>query len=88
MSRRLTPIRLALLERDRTQKWLADELGVSEPVMSRIVNGLVPDASMCDRIAETLGRSIHELWPGHGTDSTITSVDADDAGRHEEETAA
>lgn len=58
-----TPLRLALLHAGRTQRSLAEELGVSEPVMSRYVNGLHPSDDLKDRIARSLGRTVESLWP-------------------------
>jgi plasmid maintenance system antidote protein VapI len=54
---RLTPIRLALLQDDRSQKWLAEQAEVNETAMSRIVNGQLPSDVVIARICEALGRS-------------------------------
>lgn len=66
---RLTPIRLALLEDNRTQKWLADELGISEPAASRIVNGLAPDEETIAAICALLDRPESVLFPHLGAAS-------------------
>jgi hypothetical protein len=60
---RLTPIRLALLQDDRSQKWLADQVGVTESVMSRVVNGLIPDDQLVDDVCRVLGRAESVLFP-------------------------
>lgn len=59
-----TPLRLALLHAERTQRSLAEELGVSEPVMSRYVNGLHPPKDLKREIARRLRRTGADLgWP-------------------------
>jgi transcriptional regulator with XRE-family HTH domain len=60
---RLTPIRLALLQDDRSQKWLAEQAEVNETAMSRIVNGQLPSDVVIARICEALGRSATVLFP-------------------------
>ncbi len=60
---RLTPIRVALLEQDLTQKWLAEKVGRHEATISRIVNGLHCDAALRAAIALALDRHVDELWP-------------------------
>lgn len=62
MSPRLTPIRLALYRRDRSQKWLAGQLGMSESALSRIVNGLVPPEPTRERIAALLDVPVETLF--------------------------
>lgn len=60
---RISPLRLALLEEDRTQRWLAEQLGRSEAFVSRIVNGLHCDEATRFQIAGLLHRPVHELFP-------------------------
>lgn len=74
-----TPLRLALLENERTQKSLADEVGLDAPRMSLIVNGLVPDAATRCAIAAALGRTVEELWLGHGSASNTPTATADES---------
>lgn len=60
---RLTPIRLALLQGNRTQKWLAEQIGASETVTSRVVNGLIPDDDVVEAICRVLERPASVLFP-------------------------
>jgi transcriptional regulator with XRE-family HTH domain len=65
---RLTPIRLALMQDDRTQAWLAEQAGVSRPEMSRIVGGFVPGDDVVEKVCQALGRHASVLFP-HATAS-------------------
>lgn len=60
---RLTPIRIALFEQNRSQKWLAEEIGKSEPVVSRIVNGQRCRENTQRAIAQALGCPVEDLFP-------------------------
>lgn len=75
----VTPLRLALLENERTQKSLADEVGLDAPRMSLIVNGLLPDEATRDAIAIALGVTVEKLWPGHGSASNTAAATADES---------
>lgn len=64
MPRHVTPLRLAIVESGRTQREIADEVGLSESRLSLIVNGRRHcDDRMREKIAAALGRKISELWP-------------------------
>jgi transcriptional regulator with XRE-family HTH domain len=58
-----TPLKRILLEEGRKQSWLAEKVGIDQPTLSRIVNGLHCDAATCERIALALGRDVAELFP-------------------------
>lgn len=59
-----TPLQRVLTEEGRRQTWLADKVGIDKAHLSRIVNGLhVGDDDLKARIAETLGRTVDELFP-------------------------
>jgi transcriptional regulator with XRE-family HTH domain len=64
MARILTPVRRAIFESGLTQREIADRAGLSESRFSLIANGLHPDSPTRQRIAEALGRTESELWPG------------------------
>jgi DNA-binding XRE family transcriptional regulator len=52
-----------LNEEQRTQKWLAQKSGVSEPTISKMVNyGTVPDITIAERLAPVLGCRPLELY--------------------------
>ncbi len=63
MPRVVTPLRLAIVESGRTQREVADEIGLHESRLSLIVNGLHCDDRTRDAIAAALGRNVSELWP-------------------------
>ena len=63
MQRPTTPLKRVLLAEGRKQSWLAEKVGVDQPTLSRIVNGLHADASTRQRIADALNRDVAELWP-------------------------
>lgn len=60
---RPTPLKRAIFESQRTQRDIADEIGMSPSHLSRIVNGLHADERTRSSIARALGRTTDELWP-------------------------
>jgi transcriptional regulator with XRE-family HTH domain len=59
-----TPLRLAIVQTGRTQREIADEIGLSESRLSQIVNGhWNADEDTRDQIAAAVGRTRDELWP-------------------------
>lgn len=58
-----TPLRLAIAASGITQRNLADQIGLDETRLSRIVNGMQCDQATCQDIAKALGREKTELWP-------------------------
>lgn len=65
MAKNRTPLRRAIFESGRTQRSVADAIGVSESRMSLIVNGLHVDELTRQKISAALGREISDLWPDH-----------------------
>jgi transcriptional regulator with XRE-family HTH domain len=63
MARPVTPLRLAIAASGRTQREIADTLGISEEHLSRLVNGLHASQRMREGIAEELGQTVEQLWP-------------------------
>jgi transcriptional regulator with XRE-family HTH domain len=63
MTRPVTPLRLAIAASGRTQREIADTLGISEEHLSRIVNGLHASQRMRESIAEEIGQTVEDLWP-------------------------
>lgn len=63
MSRPVTPLKLAIAGSGRTQRELADALGLSEAHFSRIVNGLHASKATRQDIADELGQTVDHLWP-------------------------
>ncbi len=61
--RKPTPLKRAIFDSGRTQKSIADALGMDEGHFSRIVNGLHPPDATCDAIAAELERTTAEIWP-------------------------
>jgi transcriptional regulator with XRE-family HTH domain len=59
----VSPLKRAIFESQRTQRDIASQCEIHEGTLSRIVNGLHADDAMRQRIAEALGREVHELWP-------------------------
>lgn len=59
-----TPLRLAIVKSGRTQREIADEVGLSEARMSQIVNGhWNADEATRLNLSAALGRNVDELWP-------------------------
>jgi putative transcriptional regulator len=47
----------------RTQKWLAEKVGVSMTTISSIINEKsIPTLPLAMRIAKILGKSIEDIW--------------------------
>jgi putative transcriptional regulator len=52
-----------LLEQDRSQKWLADEIGVSMATISQIKKGKrLPTLEVAFKIAKALNKKIEDIW--------------------------
>lgn len=66
MPKPTTPLKVAIAADSRYQKEIAAEAGVSESLFSLIVNGRwnADEDTKCS-IAETLGRTVDELFPPH-----------------------
>ena len=54
-----------LSEEGRKQNWLAERAGMDRRRMHLIVHGIRPSEDEAQAIAETLGRSVEELFPEH-----------------------
>lgn len=63
-TRPATPLKLAIVAKGIAQKDLAAKLGVDPAHLSRIVHGLHCSDDLKQQIAQALGRTIEELWPG------------------------
>lgn len=63
MSRPVTPLKLAIAVSGRTQRDVAEALGLSEAHFSRIVNGLHASEATRQQIAGELGQTVDDLWP-------------------------
>jgi plasmid maintenance system antidote protein VapI len=61
--KRVTPLKLAIVASGRTQRDIAQEIGVDEGHLSRIVNGLHCSDPMRDALCDALGKTVDELWP-------------------------
>lgn len=60
-----TPLKRVLAEEGRRQTWLAERIGADPTQVWGWVHGLhVPQEATRLRIAEVLGRTTEELWPG------------------------
>ena len=58
----LNRLKLVLVEKKKTGKWLAEQLGMTQPTISRwCSNYAQPDLQTLDRIAELLGVEKREL---------------------------
>ena len=58
----LNRIKVVLVEKNKTGKWLADELGKSTSTVSKwCQNSIQPDLKTVDRIAKLLDVSIKDL---------------------------
>ena len=58
----LNRIKLVLVEKNKTGKWLADELGKTPSTVSKwCQNTIQPDLSTLDKIAQALNVDVKEL---------------------------
>jgi DNA-binding XRE family transcriptional regulator len=52
-----------LIEKDKSQKWLADKVGVSMATISQIKKGKrLPTLPVAMRIANVLEKTVEEIW--------------------------
>lgn len=58
-----TPLKRVLQSEGRKQSWLAEQVGIDQPTLSRIVNGLHCDEGTRQKISAALGREVCDLWP-------------------------
>lgn len=56
-------IRLELLDRGLTQPQLADEMEISVPTLSRILNGQFPGRFVAYKVASRYGLKPSAVWP-------------------------
>ena len=62
-NRRLTPLKLKILEAGFTQREISRRSGIDESVLSLITNGrYLPDELQRTKIAQALGRTVPELF--------------------------
>lgn len=55
-------IKYAMIEQDRTGRWLAEQLGVTPQYISRLQkDGSTPSVKTCERIATAFGLSVSEF---------------------------
>jgi len=64
MQQKLLRIKMALVEKEKTQLWLARRIGVSPCWLNYILNGWVecPD-NLRKKIAKALGQDVGDLFP-------------------------
>lgn len=67
----MTPLKQILAAEGRKQRWLAEQIGVHESLVSRYCRGLHPDDRTKAAIAAVLGRTVADLW---GTDGSPTDA--------------
>lgn len=83
MARPATPLKLAIVASGRTQREIALEVGVDEPLMSRIAGGLLCDEQTQAAIAKAIGRTVAELFPEHAAQHA-GPLETSDAARRKE----
>ncbi len=60
----MTPLKQAIVDKGLRQKWLAEQLGITEDALSRWVTGQgEPGAEIAQRLAKLLGKPLKELYP-------------------------
>jgi transcriptional regulator with XRE-family HTH domain len=67
-TRKVTPLKRALFDRQMTQADLARTIGMDQGFLSHIVNGRHPNDSHASLIANALGLPAAELWPAEDVD--------------------
>lgn len=60
-----TPLQMAIFEDGRSQRDIAAAAGIGETYLSKIVNGHPVGDGTAASLADTLGRTVDELWPTH-----------------------
>jgi transcriptional regulator with XRE-family HTH domain len=63
MAKEPTALRIAIAASGRTQREVADAIGMSDGAFSRIVNGLHTSDANRAAIAHEIGASVSDLWP-------------------------
>lgn len=58
----MTPLKQAIEQKGFKQRWIADQLDVSEESVSRWVNGETPKLHYAYRLSQLLGFSMEELF--------------------------
>jgi DNA-binding XRE family transcriptional regulator len=59
----MTPLKRLLFEREKTNRWLAQQCGLDENGLSLIVNGKrVPNLITAMKIARVLEVNVEDLW--------------------------
>jgi len=71
----MTPnqIQAAIKDADSSQVEIAEELGITDSVVNRVVHGSKTSARIAKHIADKLGQPVDALWPGrygHSKDTT------------------
>lgn len=66
-----TALKLAIVASGWRQKDIAAEVGLDEPTLSRIVNGLHADEETRRAIAGVLRRQVDELFPPFGSEQDV-----------------
>lgn len=69
MPRPVTALKVAIVASGRTQREVAEAIGIDETRMSRIVNGEHADDTLREAIATTLGRTTDDLFPAPTAES-------------------
>lgn len=54
-------IRIALIKKDKTQTWLAEELGISRQAVSYMIKSESGNTSTLGKVANLLGMEVSEL---------------------------
>jgi len=60
--RTLTPIKLTICMRGFTQKYVAEQIGISRAWLCTICNGSIPSREIKTKIAKILSTPINQLW--------------------------
>lgn len=58
-----TPLGRIMRTEGRKQRWLADQVGVSESHMSYVIKGAQVSDDLAQAIAKALGRQVDEVFP-------------------------
>ena len=61
-NRDLNRLKVVLADKKRTNKWLAEKLGIGQATVSKwVTNTIQPDLSTLDKIAQALNVDVKEL---------------------------
>lgn len=69
-------IKAELVKAGKSQSDIAAEQGVSQPMVSQVIQGKATSHPIASRIAKAIGKPVGEIWPGKYPTATRERVAA------------